>query len=193
MKKIIFILLPLLTSTLFTACSINGEEIKININKDIKTAVKDEGNSSSKTETTSNFRRDNHMFDSRYSDFDYPTLGYQNQQGLYYGYYDQNGYFYNNMYFEYDDKYRYEDRKNRCGAFDRDKRHIRLYQYHNNNNWNRERHYREPMQFVGDYYYYEHNPNPRFRVQHPQHIEELSIGAGSYNNMSYRNHSDNIK
>jgi len=31
------------------------------------------------------------------------------------------------------------------------------------------------------------------RVYHPQHIEELSIGAGTYNNMSYRNHSDNTK
>jgi hypothetical protein len=90
------------------------------------------------------------------------------------------------MYFQYNDRYRYEDRKNRCGAFDRNKRHIRLYQYHRDNNWNREHHYREPMQYVGDYYYYE-------RPQHPQHIEELNIGAGSYDNLTYKNHSDNRK
>jgi len=190
-KKNIFIVLSLLTSSMFTACSTNGE--KININRDIKTAVKDNGNHSSKTTSISNFRRDNQMFDSRYSDFDYPNLGYRNNQGLYYGYYDHNGYFYNNIYFEYDDRYRYEDRKNRCGPFSPDRRHIRVYRYHRDNNWNREHHYREPMEYVGDYYYYERNPNPRFRVIHPQHIEELNLGAGSYNNLSYQNHSDNQK
>ncbi|RUM73875.1 MAG: hypothetical protein DSZ11_04970 [Sulfurovum sp.] len=193
MKKTISILTLLTFSTMIIGCS-SKEQPTINIQKDIKTYVKEESSSSSnKSGAISNFKRDDHRFCSRYSGFDYNNLGYSNNQGLYYGYYDQDGYFYNNIYFEYNNQYNYNDRVQRRGNFGRDSRHIRSYEYHPNNNWNRQHHYRQQYQYVGDYPYYQPHPHPRFRVYHPQHIEELSIGAGSYNNMSYRNHTDNQK
>ena len=45
------------------------------------------------------FRKDDHRYDPRYRNFDYDRLGYSNNKGLYYGYFDHNGYFYNNIYF----------------------------------------------------------------------------------------------
>lgn len=193
MKKYILITNLVTLNLLFIACS--SKAPSLDINKDIKTHVKHEKSDTLSPEkrSISNFRRDDHRFDSRYGQFDYPNLGYRNNQGLYYGYYDQNGYFYDNIYFEYDNRYNYNDRVNRRGLFDRNHRHIRSYEYHRNNNWNRQHHYRNEHQYVGDYPYYQTNPRPQFRVYHPQHIEEYSIGAGSYNNLSYRNHSDNQK
>jgi len=177
---------------IFTACADKSEPF--DINRKIETHVKDEKSSQSTNNgSISNFRRDDHRFDSQYSGFDYPNLGYRNNQGLYYGYYDQVGYFYDNIYFEYNNQYNYSDRHNRRGNFGTANRHIRTYEHHRNNNWNREHNYRQQYQYVGEYNYYQPHPSPRFRNYHPQHIEELSIGAGSYNNMSYRNHTDNQK
>ena len=183
MQKTISILTLLTFSTIFIGCS-NKKQPSIDINKDIKTYVKKEnGSSSNKNGDISNFKRDDHRFDSRYSGFNYGNLGYRNDQGLYYGYYDRDGYFYNNIYFDYNDQYTYNDRVQRRGSFEADRRHRRRYEYQRNNDWNRQHNYRQLHQYVDGYYY----------PVHPQHIEEISIGAGSYNNMSYRNHTDNQK
>ena len=183
MQKTISILTLITFSTMLIGCS-NTKQPVVNINKDIKTYVKEERSSSSKQGgDISNFKRDDHRFDSRYSNFNYGNLGYYDNQGLYYGYYDRDGYFYNNIYFRYDDQYSYDNRVQRCGNFEADHRHRRRYEYHRDNDWNRQHNYRRQHQYVDGYYY----------PVHPQHIEERSIGAGSYNNMSYRNHSDNQK
>ncbi len=182
MQKTISILTLLTFSTIFLGCS-NKKQPSMNINKDIKTYVKKESGTSNKNGDISNFKRDDHRFDSRYSGFNYGNLGYYNNQGLYYGYYDRDGYFYNNIYFDYNDQYTYNDRNQRCGSFGVDSGHRRRYEYHRHNDWNRRHNYRPLHQYVDGYYY----------PVHPQHIEEMSIGAGSYNNMSYRNHTDNQK
>jgi len=119
--------------------------------------------------TSQVFQKNDHRYDTRYQNFNYDSLGYSNNQGSYYGYYDRNGYFYNNRYYNYDNQYNYDDRYNRRGAFGLDSRHDRQYL---NNRWNQSH----------DSY----QPN-YIRVRHPR---EGGIG---YGDISYQNSHENVK
>ncbi len=101
----------------------------------------------------SNFRKDDHRYDKRYSNFDYESEGYYNDDGYYYGYYDNRGYFYDNIFYAYDDQYTYYDRRHRIGHFAHHYHHYRPYVYHSFNRWNRIHCYREPNVIVYGHYY----------------------------------------
>jgi len=111
-----------------------------------------------------------HRYDARYQNFNYDRLGYSNNMGSYYGYYDRNGYFYDNMYYNYDNRYTYQDRYNRQGYFDMNMEHNR--DYNRSNGWNQS-----------------HNPyQPNYtRVQHPRE------GMIRYGDVSYQNSNENVK
>ncbi len=159
MKNLFFtVLLPIT----FIGCASNS--YPVNNIPPKKTFVKSE------PETKETFRKDDHRYNSYYQNFDYNRLGYSSDNGLYYGYFDHQGYFYNNIYFIYDDEYTYEDRYYHKGPFSPNLEQIRIYIYHDNNDWNQEHHYREPNQYVGHFLYYERNPRPKFRVYHRQEV-----------------------
>ena len=66
-------------------------------------------------------------YNSRYPNFNYQQLGYSNNVGGYYGYYDRGGYEYDNRYYEYGNGYTYDDRYNRSGNFNTQRSHTRVY------------------------------------------------------------------
>ena len=101
----------------------------------------------------SSFRKDSHRYDKRYSNFDYENNGYYNDEGYYYGYYDNRGYFYDNIFYVYDNQYTYYDRRHHLGYFAYSHHHHRPYVYHSFNNWNRVHCYREPNVIVYGHYY----------------------------------------
>ena len=101
----------------------------------------------------SNFREDNHRYDKRYSNFNYEDNGYYNDDGYYYGYYDNRGYFYDNVFYAYDNQYTYYNRRHHLGHFGHSYHHHRPYVYHSYNNWNRVHCYREPNVVVYGHYY----------------------------------------
>jgi hypothetical protein len=99
------------------------------------------------------FKKDHHRYDKRYSNFDYDRNSYYNDDGYYYGYYDNTGYFYNNIFFDYDSTYTYNDRCHRRGHFRLGYNHRRHYVHHTFNNWNRVHCYRQPNAMVSGHYY----------------------------------------
>ena len=101
----------------------------------------------------SNFKKDNHRYDKRYRSFNYERDGYYNDDGYFYGYYDNRGYFYDNVFYAYDNQYTYYDRRNHLGYFRHSFHHHRPYIYHSFNNWNRIHCYREPNVIVYGHYY----------------------------------------
>ena len=116
------------------------------------------------------FSKDDHRYDTRYKNFNYDRLGYSNNAGLYYGYYDQDGYFYNNQYYNYTHQYSYDDRYSRRGNFAVNGNHNRPYM---NNQWNQ---------------LHNNHVQPTFtRVYHPR---EGTIG---YGDISYQNSHENVK
>jgi hypothetical protein len=119
--------------------------------------------------TTQKISKDDHRYDTRYQNFNYDRLGYNNNAGSYYGYYDQRGYFYDNRYYHYNNQYTYDDRYNRRGFFGSDGRHNREQM---NNPWNQSHtNYIEPVT----------------RVYHPR---EGTIG---YGDLSYQNSDENVQ
>jgi len=129
-----------------------------------QTFVKKEELNSSKV-----FRKNDHRYDSRYQNFNYDRLGYSNNEGSYYGYFDRDGYFYNNRYYNYDSYYNYDDRYYRRGAFSVDSIHRREYPH---NRWNQS--------------HESYQPNYT-RVRHP--VE----GRIGYGDISYQNSHENVK
>jgi hypothetical protein len=101
------------------------------------------------------FKKDHHRYDKRYRNFDYDERGYYNNDGFYFGFYDRRGYFFNNIYFEYNSRYRYRDRVYVRGEFAPNHHHYRTYRYHRDNDWNRVHCYREPDVIVRGHYYEE--------------------------------------
>ena len=99
------------------------------------------------------FKKDDHRYNKRYSNFDYETHGYYNDDGYYYGYYDSTGYFYDNIFFTYNSQYTYYDRVHLRGRFRPHYQHHRVYEYHVVNDWNRVHCYREPNRIVYGHYY----------------------------------------
>jgi len=150
----------------FIGCSsypVNNIPPKQTFVKEEKKVTQETGNSSQV------FQKNDHRYDTRYQNFNYDSLGYSNNVGSYYGYYDRNGYFYNNRYYDYDDRYNYNDRYSRRGAFGLDSRHERQYL---NNGWNQS--------------HESYQPNYT-RVRHPR---EGGIG---YGDISYQNSPENVK
>ena len=131
-----------------------------------KTFVKKEIKSNNNASSSS--QQNDHRYDPRYQNFDYDVLGYSNNRGSYYGYYDRDGYFYDNMYYNYDNRYTYHDRYRREGYFDMNREHHR--QYDTSNSWNQ---YHNPYQ-----------PNYT-RVQHPRE------GIIQYGDVSYQTSDEN--
>lgn len=167
-----------LLSLLFSGClntPTSTDKVKVNPIPPKKTYVTEES-SATHTSKQKRFRSDDHRFDDRYRNFDYDRYGYYSNNGLYYGYFDENGYFYNNMYFTYDQNHTYAQRYQRIGPFSPDEENIRVYLYHPTNDWNKEHHYAQPNQYVGQFLYYETDPRPRFRVYH---LQEKGPGNGS--------------
>jgi len=115
------------------------------------------------------FSKDDHRYDRRYQNFNYDRLGYSNNAGSYYGYYDRNGYFYDNRYYNYDNQYTYDDRYNRRGFFGINGRHEREYR---DNQWNHSH-----TQYI----------QPVMRVHHPRD------GGIGYGDISYQNSHENVK
>jgi len=180
MKKFLVItFLPLA----FIGC-VNSSPTAVQINKippKLKTAVVDE------TSDTQSMPSDDHRYNEHYQNFNYDRLGYSTSNGIYYGYYDQQGYFYNNCYFTYDNDYTYEDRYNRQGYFDPNNNHRRPCLYHNHNNWNRDHHYVAEHQYMDNRPYTEYRQRPNPRVYHPQD------GQIRYGDLSYQNSQENIE
>ena len=143
------------------------------------------------------FRKDNHRYDKRYSNFDYENNGYYNDDGYYYGYYDRDGYFYNNIFFTYDRTYTYNDRRYRRGYFSHRHHHYRPYVYHRFNNWNRVHCYREPNRIVYGHYY-DHSSYPQYgrdNFSNRYYSNEARMSShNSYNhhqNYTQRDHYNN--
>lgn len=138
MKKLILVSLLTFSSGLFA-----NPDIGISIN----TPIGNGGN------IGLNFRSDDHRYDARYRSFDYDRNGYGDDYGYYYGFFDRTGYFYNNIYFLFDSRYTYYDRLHHRGFFDSHHPHYREYRYYKNNNWNKERNYRNDREPVYGHYY----------------------------------------
>ncbi len=99
------------------------------------------------------FKKDDHRYDKRYSNFDYERDGYYNDDGYYYGYYDTTGYFYDNIFFTYNSQYTYYNREHLRGNFRPHYHQHRVYEYHVINDWNRVHCYRKPNRIVYGHYY----------------------------------------
>jgi len=157
--KIFLLFTPL--TLLFIACANNYPVNKISAKS---TFIKKEVTNNSQL-----LQKNDHRYDTRYQNFNYDRLGYSNNQGSYYGYYDHDGYFYNNIYYNYDDYYNYNDRVYRRGVFDLDSRHRREI---SNNRWNQSHNYYQPNYT---------------RVRHPRE------GVIEYGDISYQNSHENVK
>ena len=158
MKKI-FIISSMLLSTLIAdnflgtpITSSNGTIKPINQDKSYSKNI-DNPPLQKKSKSYKKFRKDDHRYDKRYSNFDYETYGYYSDDNYYYGYYDERGYFYNNIFFTYNSRYTYYDRHHHRGYFRPSYPHHRIYEYHVINDWNRVHCYREPHEVVYGYYY----------------------------------------
>ena len=128
------------------------------------------------------FRKDDHRYDRRYRNFDYNRYGYYNDDGLYFGYFDRHGYFFNNIYFEYNSRYPYQDRLYRRGYFSPHSHHYRRYIYYSDNDWNRVHRYREPNEIVYGYYYEErYRPIDRIGYIREDYIEDRDYIRGYHN------------
>lgn len=116
------------------------------------------------------FQKDDHRYDERYRNFNYDRLGYSNNMGAYYGYYDRQGYFYNNQYYPYDNRYTYEDRYNRRGMFDVNRSYDRAYI---DNDWNRN--------------------HRSYAIQPVTRVYHRRDGIIPYGDISYQNSHENVK
>ena len=138
----------------------------------------------------SNFKEDNHRYDKRYNNFDYETNGYYNDDGYYYGYYDNRGYFYDNIYYAYDNQYTYYNRQHRLGYFGRNYHHHRPYVYHSYNSWNRVHCYREPNVIVyGHYYERSYYPQQPTNYYYPAYDNRYSNYYSPVARMTTRNNN----
>ena len=154
---------PITISSAQESISTNSTPIKVTPTHHLTTRV-------TPKDIKSNFKKDHHRYDKRYSNFDYEENGYYNDDGYYYGYYDNSGYFYDNIYFTYDERYTYNDRYYQRGNFRYNHQHHRTYIHHHNNNWNQVHCYREPNHIVyGHYYDRSYYPTNRYRSNHYNH------------------------
>ena len=140
----------------------------------------------------SSFRKDSHRYDKRYSSFDYEDNGYYNDDGYYYGYYDNRGYFYDNVFYSYDNQYTYYNRQHHLGYFGYSYHHHRPYVYHSFNNWNRVHCYREPNVIVYGHYYERsyYPPQPRNNY-YPAYNNHYGNYYSPQARMTTRNHNYN--
>jgi len=134
------------------------------------------------------FKSDHHRYNKRYSNFNYDTEGYYNDDGYYFGYYNNSGYFFNNIFFAYNRNYTYNDRRYRRGFFRHGHHHHRRYIYHTFNDWNRVHCYREPNIIVrGHYYDRAYYPRSHYRSNNYQ--SHYDRRADQYNR-PYHNNRD---
>jgi hypothetical protein len=145
---------------LITGC-LNTAQYPVNQIPPKQTSVVEESNVSKHL----NFKND------RVSQFDYNRLGYYSNDGAYFGYFDHNGYYCDDVYYPYDDKFRYKDRTHRSGHFSPTVKHFRVY--------------RENDDGGGNYYYVPSRYYIKNRPHHPVHYEERYIGSGSYRGLTY--------
>ena len=150
--KLKLLLLPL--PLLIIGC-MNSPEYPTNTISPKQTAVAEETNTSKHL----SFKND------RVSNFDYDRLGYYSDDGAYFGYFDRNGYYCDDIFYPYDDRFRYDDRVRRSGYFAPRVRHFRVYREDDGG---------------GNYYYVPRRHYIKNRPHHPVHYEERHIGSGSY-------------
>lgn len=124
------------------------------------------------------FNARNH-YQEAYPDFDYNRYGYQNEDGLYFGFFNQKGYYINDVYFEYRDGYSYYDRLHRRGYFRPHIRHVRYYDYIDNSDC-----------YVEKRYYY-YNRYPHYRRHHPYRSHYRDNGRGIEHRNDYRDYYRN--
>ncbi|NOZ90113.1 MAG: hypothetical protein GXO60_02385 [Epsilonproteobacteria bacterium] len=133
------------------------------------------------------FRKDHHRYDKRYRDFDYDRYGYYNDDGFYFGFFDRRGYFFNNIYFEYNARYTYNDRLYRRGYFEPRRHHYREYRYHRDNDWNRVHSYREPNVVVyGNYY---ESSEPRYYRRDRGYVRDYRFSEDRRRDSYRRDHA----
>lgn len=138
MKKLIMISLIVLGSSLFADANI-GVRVHAPIGNNNSVHIA--------------FKSDDHRYDKRYKNFNYKRNGYYDNFGYYFGYFDKRGYFYNNIFFAYNNQYRYIDRLKHRRNFSPRHAHYRPYKYHRVNNWNKSKHYRgKNRPIYGKYY-----------------------------------------
>ncbi|HHH20036.1 MAG TPA: hypothetical protein ENK86_05970 [Campylobacterales bacterium] len=154
-KRLLLLPLPLL----IIGC-MNTPEYPVNAIPPKQTAVAEEPN----TTKHLNFKND------RVSDFDYNRLGYYSDDGAYFGYFDRRGYYCDDIFYPYDDHFRYEDRMRRGGQFAPTVRHYRVYREDDGG---------------GNYYYVPDRHYIKNRPHHPVHYEEHHLGSGSYRGLTY--------
>ena len=174
MKKLILISLLTLGSSLFADS---------NIGVRIQTSI---GNN---TTLDIGFRSDDHRYDNRYRNFDYPRYGYYDNFGYYFGYFDRHGYFYNNIYFTYDNRYTYYDRLNHRGYFKPNAGHYRTYIYHKNNDWNKKHQYREINKPIYGAYYDKNYTKQRIVEKQYNHKNEKDFRNNS-NQQNQKNYKE---
>ncbi|HIP51615.1 MAG TPA: hypothetical protein EYG94_05945 [Campylobacterales bacterium] len=140
------------------------------------------------------FKKDHHRYDKRYSNFDYDRNSYYNNDGYYYGYYDTTGYFYNNIFFDYDNTYTYNDRYYRRGHFRPGYNHRRHYVHHTFNDWNRVHCYREPNVIVSGHYYnrshYPQRYNNHYRSPSRMNVTRMNGRTSQNTSRNYNNRSN---
>jgi hypothetical protein len=153
----------LIGSILFNIAVVADMSLGISVSNAQETTSTISGGKKSKNRTKQpkTFKKDDHRYNKQYRDFDYERYGYYNNDGLYFGYFDKRGYFFNNIYFEYNSQYTYEDRLYHRGYFAPYRHHYRRYHYYSDNDWNRIHHYREPDEIVYGHYYEERYRPPR--------------------------------
>ena len=159
--KLLLLLLPLL----IIGC-MNSPEYPTNTIPPKQTAVVEEVNTSKHL----SFKND------RISGFDYDRLGYYSDDGAYFGYFDRNGYYCDDIFYPYDDRFRYDDRVKRSGYFAPRVRHFRVYREDDGG---------------GNYYYVPHPYYIKNRPHHPIHHEERYLGSGSYRGLTYKENDNN--
>lgn len=135
-------------------------------------------------------------YQPKYPDFNYNRDSYYNDDGLYFGFFNQRGYYINDIYFEYRDRYGYYDRVHRRGYFRPHIKHVRYYDYYQDR--------RNDYIDNGDCYMEKHhyyNRYPNYRRHHPyrnHYRDDARVVEHRYDNKDYRQeeqrpHRDNAK
>ena len=176
MKKILLILFIFIGSTLFAQYEVG---VRIGGKNSISIGVQS---------NDGYFRSDHHRYDKRYRNFDYKRRAYSDNYGYYYGYFDRLGYFYNNIFFEFNNKYRYIDRVKRRAYFSHEHAHFRPYVYQKHNNWNKKHKFRKRNQKIYGHYYDRDNKHVNKRNKHKKyHKKNKGNKHGKHNNRGRQN------
>ncbi|KIM05479.1 MAG: hypothetical protein KN64_03080 [Sulfurovum sp. AS07-7] len=136
-------------------------------------------------------------YQQRYPNFNYNRDAYYNDDGLYFGFFNNKGYYVNDIYFEYRDRYGYYDRLHRRGYFRPHIRHVRYYDYYRDR---RGDYVDNTNCYVEEHHYYNRHPHYR-RHHHPyrRHYRDYGrVVEHRYDNRDYyrddrRYHGDNAK